>query len=134
MQDAQAESITQILVLVIRGFKRYRVSDAVYRIIQSDGVVRGLLSPTTDPSAVADGMSDVRVTDPTYADVFNYYVISMGKLRTPRNRVLDSGSYSDRRESVDKPKNHSEGASPPTFADAKCIFCPEDPTTRRQNS
>lgn len=51
------------------------ISDDVIdeRLFRGDGVVRGLLSPTADPSAVADGVSDVRVTDPTYADVFNYY-------------------------------------------------------------
>ena len=43
------------------------------RLFRGDGVVRGLLASTADPSAVADGVSGVRVTDPTYADVFNYY-------------------------------------------------------------
>lgn len=43
------------------------------QLFRGDGVVRGLLTPTADPSAVADGVSDVRVTDPTYADVFNYF-------------------------------------------------------------
>ena len=43
------------------------------RLFRGDGVVRGLLASTTDPSAVADGVSGVRVTDPTHADVFNYY-------------------------------------------------------------
>jgi ABC-2 type transport system ATP-binding protein len=43
------------------------------RLFRGDGVVRGLLASTTGPSAVADGVSGVRVTDPTYADVFNYY-------------------------------------------------------------
>lgn len=43
------------------------------RLFRGDGVVRGLLAPTGRPSAVADGVSGVRVTDPTHADVFNYY-------------------------------------------------------------
>ncbi len=43
------------------------------RLFRGDGVVRGLLASTADPSAVADGVSGVRVTDPTHADVFNYY-------------------------------------------------------------
>ena len=43
------------------------------RLFRGDGVVRGLLAPGANPSAVADGVSNVRVTDPTYADVFNYY-------------------------------------------------------------
>jgi ABC-2 type transport system ATP-binding protein len=51
------------------------ISDDVVdeQLFRGDGVVRGLLTPTADPSAVADKGSDVRVTDPTYADVFNYY-------------------------------------------------------------
>ncbi|WP_135853964.1 ABC transporter ATP-binding protein [Halorussus salinus] len=43
------------------------------RVFRGDGVVRGLLAPETDPSAVADGLADARVTEPTYADLFNYY-------------------------------------------------------------
>jgi hypothetical protein len=51
------------------------ISDDVIdeQLFRGDGVVRGLLTPAADPSAVADGVCDVRVTDPTYADVFNYY-------------------------------------------------------------
>jgi len=51
------------------------ISDDVIggQLFRGDGVVRGLLDPTTDPSTVTDGRSEVRVTDPTYADVFNYY-------------------------------------------------------------
>lgn len=43
------------------------------RVFRGDGVVRGLLAPESDPSAVTDGISDARVTEPTYADLFNYY-------------------------------------------------------------
>lgn len=43
------------------------------QVFRGDGVVRGLLDPETDPSAVVDGLADARVTDPTYADLFNYY-------------------------------------------------------------
>lgn len=51
------------------------ISDDVIdkQLFRGDGVVRGLLAPTADPSAVAGGVRDVRVTDPTYADVFNFY-------------------------------------------------------------
>jgi ABC-2 type transport system ATP-binding protein len=43
------------------------------QLFRGDGVVRGLLKPTVDRSVVADERNGVRVTDPTYADVFNYY-------------------------------------------------------------
>lgn len=43
------------------------------QVFRGDGVVRGLLDPETDPSAVVDGLTDARVTEPTYADLFNYY-------------------------------------------------------------
>lgn len=43
------------------------------QVFRGDGVVRGLLDPETDPSAVVGGLTDTRVTEPTYADLFNYY-------------------------------------------------------------
>jgi len=43
------------------------------RVFRGDGVVRGLLAQETEPSAVVDGLEDARVTEPTYADLFNYY-------------------------------------------------------------
>lgn len=51
------------------------VSDDVIdgRLFRGDGVVRGLLDRTADRSALGDGADDVRVTEPTYADVFNFY-------------------------------------------------------------
>jgi ABC-2 type transport system ATP-binding protein len=42
------------------------------RLFRGEGVVRGLLDLGTDPAAI-DEMADARVTDPSYADVFNYY-------------------------------------------------------------
>lgn len=43
------------------------------RVFRGDGVVRGLLDSESDPSEVTDDLTDVRVTKPTYADLFNYY-------------------------------------------------------------
>ena len=42
------------------------------RLFRGEGVVRGLLDSEVEP-AEADEISEVRVTDPSYADVFNYY-------------------------------------------------------------
>lgn len=51
------------------------ISDDVIdgQLFRGDGVVRGLLAPETDPSTVVEGLPDTRVTDPTYADLFNFY-------------------------------------------------------------
>ena len=43
------------------------------QVFRGNGVVRGLLDPETDPAEVVDGIDDARVTEPTYADLFNYY-------------------------------------------------------------
>ncbi len=42
------------------------------RLFRGEGVVRGFLDSETDPAAI-DEITDARVTDPSYADVFNYY-------------------------------------------------------------
>lgn len=51
------------------------ISDKVIegQLFRGDGVVRGLLDSKTDPSTVVEEVPDARVTDPTYADLFNYY-------------------------------------------------------------
>lgn len=43
------------------------------RLFRGSGVVRGLLDPESDSSGVTDDLTDARVTEPTYADLFNYY-------------------------------------------------------------
>jgi len=56
------------------------ISDDVIdeQFFRGEGIVRDLLSPTPDPSAVADGVSDGRVTDSTYAFVPNHYTCLNG--------------------------------------------------------
>jgi ABC-2 type transport system ATP-binding protein len=51
------------------------ITDSVLggRVFRGDGVVRGFLDPGTEQSGVVDEL-DARVTDPTYGDLFNYYV------------------------------------------------------------
>lgn len=43
-------------------------------VFRGDGVVRGIVRPDTDPNSLVSHLPEARVTEPTYSDLFNYYV------------------------------------------------------------
>jgi len=43
-------------------------------VFRGDGVVRGIVRPDTDPDSLVSHLPNARVTEPTYSDLFNYYV------------------------------------------------------------
>jgi ABC-2 type transport system ATP-binding protein len=43
-------------------------------VFRGDGVVRGFVQPGTDADDLVSALSSTRVTEPTYSDIFNYYV------------------------------------------------------------
>lgn len=43
-------------------------------VFRGDGVIRGVVRPDTDAADLVSHVSDARVTEPTYSDLFNYYV------------------------------------------------------------
>lgn len=52
------------------------VTDGVVdgKVFRGDGVVRGLVRPGADADALVSHLPNARVTEPTYSDIFNYYV------------------------------------------------------------
>ena len=44
------------------------------QVFRGEGVVRGIVRPDVEAAQLVADLADARVTDPTYGDIFNYYV------------------------------------------------------------